>query len=80
MQEMVVGTPFERVGIDLTGPHPKSKSGKVYILTCLDYFTKWAEAVALPNKKTITVAKALINNVFPRIGCPLQILSDLGRV
>ena len=76
---MVVGTPFERVGIDLTGPHPKSKSGKVYILTCLDHFTKWAEAVALPNKETITVAKALVNNIFPRIGCPLQILSDLGK-
>ena len=79
LQEMVVGDIFERVGIDLTGPHPRSRKGNVFILTYIDHFSKWAEAIPLPNKETITVAKALIDNVFTRLGHPLQILSDQGR-
>jgi hypothetical protein len=64
MQEMLVGDIFERVGIDLTGPHPRSRKGNVFILTYVGYLSKWAEAVPLPNKEMITVAKALIDHIF----------------
>ena len=76
---MLVGDIFERVGIDLTGPHPRSRKGNVFILTYVDYLSKWAEAVPLPNKEMITVAKALIDKIFCRLGLPRQILSDQGR-
>lgn len=78
---MVVGDIFERVGIDLTGPHPRSRKGNIFILTYIDHFSKWAEAIPLPSKEMITVAKALIDNVSTRLGHrhPLQILSDQGR-
>src|SRR5206468_2657271 len=33
LQTFPVGEPFERIAIDLTGPHPTSRSGHVYILT-----------------------------------------------
>ena len=49
MQEMVIGAPLDRVGIDLTGPHPRSRRGYTYILTYIDHFSKWAEAVPLRN-------------------------------
>ena len=40
---MLTGEPCERVGIDLTGPYPTSNSGKKYIMTLIDHFTKWVE-------------------------------------
>jgi hypothetical protein len=48
-----------QVGIDLIGPLPKTKSGNRYIITLVDYFSKWPEAAALPNKKAESVASFL---------------------
>ena len=68
---MQVSSPFERVGIDLTGPW--LKSNKVFILTFIDHYTKWVDAVALPNKEAETVARALVDKIFTQVGLPLQI-------
>ena len=40
LQPMVVGEPWERLGIDITGPHPISSKGNVFILTLINHFTK----------------------------------------
>jgi len=69
------GAPYERWYIDLTGPHPKSERGHLWILTCMDSLTKWTEAFPLRNKEAETVAKVL----FSRFGVPLSILSDQGK-
>jgi transposase InsO family protein len=79
LQSFPVGEPLERLAIDLTGPHPMSSSGHVYILTAVDLFTKWAEAIPLRNKEAVTVARALVDVVISRLGIPLQILSDNGK-
>ena len=76
---MVVGMPWERLGVDITGPHPKSKNGFTYILTITDYFTKWADAFPIRNQEASTVAKVLVDRVFSYMGMPLQILTDQGR-
>jgi transposase InsO family protein len=78
LQPTLVGEPLERMAVDLCGPFPKSRSGYVYILTIVDMFTKWAEAVPLRNKEAVTVARALVNEVFHRVGIPVQLLSDRG--
>lgn len=78
LQPTRVGDVYERVSIDLTGPHPRSRRGNVYILTVVDSFSKWSEAIPLRNKEAQTVAKALVENVFCRLGCPLELLSDNG--
>ena len=75
---MLVGEPFERVSIDITGPHPRSVKGHVFLLTVMDSCTKWAEAIPLRNHTAPTVAKALMTHVFSRFGMPLQLLSDRG--
>jgi len=75
---MLVGEPFERVSIDITGPHPRSLKDHVFLLTVMDHFTKWAEAIPLRNHTAPTVARALMVNVFSRFGVPLQLLSDRG--
>jgi transposase InsO family protein len=78
LQPMPVGEPWERLGIDITGPHPRSSRGNEYALTVVDHFTKWAEAYAIPNHQATTVARKLVNELFTRFGTPLQILSDQG--
>jgi len=49
--------PWYHVGIDLV-KMPKSKSGNSYILSLVDYFTKWPEAIAIPDKKAETIASS----------------------
>ena len=59
-----------RIGIDFVGPiTPTSSSGNRYILTVSDYFTKWAEAVALPSKHAQGVAETLFK-VIKIVGIP----------
>ena len=78
LQDMQVGAPMERAGIDLTGPWPKSNNC-VYILTFIDHFTKWADAIPIPNKEAETVARALVTKIFSHVGCVMELLSDMGR-
>jgi hypothetical protein len=59
LRPFVSGEPFETVSIDITGPHPRSRNGFVYILTVQDHFTKWAEAIPLRNHTAPVVADAL---------------------
>ena len=70
--------PFKRVAIDLVGPiSPPSEEGHRYILTLVDFSTRYPEAVPLTKIDTETVAEALVD-IFSRLGVPEEILSDLG--
>ncbi|KAL9963057.1 hypothetical protein ACROYT_G032222 [Oculina patagonica] len=74
----IIDKPFKRVAIDLIGPiSPPSEEGHRYILTLVDYATRYPEAVPLKNIDTETVAEALVD-IFSRLGVPEEILSDLG--
>lgn len=73
-----VGVPWERLGVDFLGPLPVTKQGNRYIMVCIDYFSKWAEAVAVPDQTARTTAKVLLEMVS-RFGCPVTLHSDQGR-
>ena len=73
-----IGTPFKRVAIDLVGEiHPPSEKGHRYILTLVDYATRYPEAVPVKDITTQTVAEALVD-MFSRLGIPEEILHDQG--
>lgn len=75
----LIGTPFQRVAVDLVGPlDPPTDRGNRYILTLVDYATRYPEAVALKNVDSALVAEKLVD-MFSRLGVPEEILSDLGR-
>ncbi|XP_067944465.1 uncharacterized protein [Watersipora subatra] len=75
----LIDTPFKRVAVDLVGPIiPASESGHRYILTLVDYTTRYPEAIPLKNISTEAVAEALLD-MFSRLGIPEEILSDMGR-
>lgn len=74
----LIDTPFRRVAVDLVGPiQPVTDRGNRYILTLVDYATRYPEAVALPRIETERVAEALFE-IFSRMGVPHEILSDMG--
>lgn len=74
----VIEVPFKRVAVDLVGPiEPRSEQGNRYILTLVDYATRYPEATALTGIDTEQVAEALIN-IFSRVGVPEELVSDRG--
>ena len=52
-----------------------SERGHRYILTVVDYATRYPEAMALKNITTKTVAEALVE-IYSRVGIPKEVLSD----
>ncbi|KAK3108106.1 hypothetical protein FSP39_001369 [Pinctada imbricata] len=72
-----VVSPWYHIGMDLI-TMPKSKLGNNYILTVVDYFSKWPEAVAIQDKRAETVAASLYN-IIMRLGFPAVYSSDQGR-
>ena len=78
LQLILVKSPFHRVGLDIKGPLPITKSGNRYIIVAMDYFTKWPEARAIKDIKAETVAKFLYEEVICRHGAPEEILTDRG--
>ena len=76
LQPMITGSILERCHVDITGPHPRTPRGSKYILTCVDAFSKWAEAFAIPNKEAKTVARVLVEQIFCRLGTPVALLTD----
>ena len=56
-----------------------SRRGNYFIMMYVDHFTKFAEALPIPNKEAATVCTVLVEQVFPRFGTAIQILSDQGK-
>ena len=74
----VVDVPFKRVAVDFIGPiDPPSEAGHRYILTLVDYATRYPEAVPLKRIDAETVAEALVD-IYSHLGIPEEVLSDQG--
>lgn len=79
LQKMpLIDVPFKRVAVDIVGPiHPVTDKGNRYILTLVDFATRYPEAIPMPSIETERVAEALID-IFSRVGVPVEMLSDMG--
>ncbi|MCO5555565.1 hypothetical protein L7F22_009110 [Adiantum nelumboides] len=70
--------PFEKWGIDAIGPLPRTSTGKQYILTAIDYMTRWAEAASVARITAADVSRFVLDYICGRFDTPLEILSDRG--
>ena len=73
-----VKEPFYQIGIDIVGPLKITERNNRYIVTAMDYFTKWPEARALEKADAKEVARFIYEDIICRHGCPKKILSDRG--
>ncbi|KAH9268368.1 hypothetical protein BASA83_009362, partial [Batrachochytrium salamandrivorans] len=70
-----VALPFERWGIDFYGPMMETKSGNKYLITCIDYATRWIIAKPVKDMTEGAVAKFLYE-LMMTYGAPFEIISD----
>lgn len=73
----IIGTPFERVGMDLIGPLPKTSKGNKYVLVIVDYATRFPEAFPLRAPTSQNIADKMIE-LFSHVGFPKEVLTDQG--
>lgn len=73
----IMEVPFKRIAADIVGPLPATAEGHRYILTTMDYGTKYPEAVPMKEITAQAVADELVQ-MFCRVGVPEEIITDRG--
>ena len=59
--------PWETIALDLMGRHPRSDTGKKFILVVIDLFSRWVEAFPIASSKTPVLTNLLERN-FSQLG------------
>ena len=68
---------FVSLHLDLVGPLPESE-GKTYLLTIIDRYSRWLEAIPLASATAVDCARALLRCWVARFGTPQDITTDQG--
>jgi hypothetical protein len=71
---------FDKWAIDFMGPiNPLTKRmGARYIITAMEYLTRWVEGALVKYCNARTTAHFLFEQVITRFGCPRILMSEQG--
>ena len=72
------GRPWQIIAVDLCGPLPETTRGNTEILVLADHFTRWYDAIPIPDGQASTVARVLDERIFSYFGIPEIIHTDQG--
>ena len=77
LKPIIASGPFQQWGLDFIGQINPPSSGKhKWILTAINYFTKWNEVVPTRNSTDKVIMNFLETNIFPRFGCPSKLVTN----
>jgi hypothetical protein len=73
----MIESPFEQWGLDIIGEiTPNSSQLHKYILTAIDYFTRWTKISLLKYVNENHVISFLEQNIITRFGIPSSLVFD----
>ena len=78
LQPILSHKPWSYVGIDLIGPLAETPRGNRHVRTAADLFSKWTEAVPIPDATSRSVVWGLEQMIY-RHGAMEKILTDNGK-
>jgi transposase InsO family protein len=64
------------VSLDVVGPLPVTDKGNRYLLTFIDHFTRFCEAIPIARQDTETIAKVFVTKILTQFGVPKKLLTD----
>src|SRR5581483_3147436 len=76
LRPIQVTQPFGKVEINIVGPLPKTAKNSQYIVTAMDYLTKWPEARAILDATAKLVANFFYEDIICRYSCSQELVSD----
>ena len=74
----VIDRVWHMIGIDLVTNLPETPRGNKHIVVCVDLFTKWPDAQAIPHKSAENIHRFLLS-LGCRHGSPNIVVTDQGR-
>ena len=69
---------FYRWGVDLAGPLKLTNSGNLYVMICVEHYSKTLVLIPLPNKESLTTAAAFQQAVLGHFGACAEVVTDGG--
>ena len=69
---------FQHIHVDIVGPLPSSCDHK-YLLTIVDRFSRWFEALPLRDISAKSCADAFVLHFVARYGAPATLTADRGK-
>lgn len=71
---------FEKVGVDVLGPFPRSSRDNRFVIVAVEYASRYAICKAVPRVTSNVIVEFLVEEVFCRFGDIKEIISDRGTV
>ena len=71
--------PYEQWAIDVIGPMPNNNQDKKYIITAVDFCTRWPLAQAVLAHNGNCICRFIVQVFKAKFGYPARILTDCGR-
>jgi len=66
------------VSLDIVGPLPVTEKGNKYLLTFIDRFTRFCEAIPIVRQDTESIAREFVLRIITQYGVPKRLLTDRG--
>jgi transposase InsO family protein len=60
------------------GPLPITERGNRYLLTFIDHFTRFCDAIHTARQDTETIARQFVLRIITQFGVPKKLLTDRG--